>query len=116
MYLLLVILHGQDEWEEAVGVLIKRSLSRVVVLEGSGMGRTTTRNLALRPSFSREIWKHMQTERQRAWVGLSIVKDLETADEIIEEIEEITGDLTNPRTGIICVIPVAGTTVVDSGS
>lgn len=106
MYLLLIILHSEDEWERVAELCIRRSHARVMAFEGSGVGRTTARKLFSEPSFSPDIWKHLETKRQWAITGFAVMPDLETAREVIAEIETITGGLEKPSTGIVAAIPL----------
>jgi hypothetical protein len=106
MHLVITIIHSEHMLEGIAGVLTQHSVSRVMVFDGSGFGRDTTLKLHSSPSFGFEIWHHLQSERQNAWVVLSIIADLSEFDLLTTEVERITGNLNNPHTGIICAIPI----------
>ncbi len=107
MYLLLIILHSEDEWERVAEICIRRSNARVMAFEGSGVGRTTAKKLFSQPSFSPEIWKHLETKRQWAVTGFAVMPSLAAVREAIAEIESVTGGLTKPGTGIVAAIPLS---------
>lgn len=106
MYTMMVILHDRDHCEQIASLLMQASGRSLVRFEGTGFGRTTAKRLFSYPSFSANLWKHLRTRRDKTWVFLTPVPDLATVDRLIEEIEEVVGGLTKPRTGIVCVIPV----------
>ena len=107
MRLILAIIHGEHELEAVSNILIHHSISRVMVLEGTGIGRDSTLKLRSQPSFGFEIWRHLQSERQNAWVLLSVIDENIDFIELVKEVEEITGELSKPHTSIICTIPIS---------
>ncbi len=106
MHLILGIFHSEQELEASIGILMMHSISRVMVFEGTGIGRDTTLNLRVEPSFSLKIWRHLQSKRQAAWVAISVIDEISTFDLVKEKIEQITGSLDAPRSGILSVIAV----------
>lgn len=107
MHLMLVILHSEDHFERASEICLRFSPFRVMAFEGSGVGRTTARKLFSEPSFSPAIWKHLETKRQKAWVGFALARDIETVHLITAEIELVAGDLSKPRTGIVAAMNIS---------
>jgi hypothetical protein len=91
--------------------MIKLAENRVIVFEGCGFGRTTALKMHQHESFGFEIWRHIESARQKAFVAFVLVKDMDTVEWIIAEIDRIAGGLEKPGTGIVCVL-----NVLDPGS
>lgn len=88
-----------DRWEE-IGV------SGVTILESTGLGRL--RRAALRDDISimpslRDIFSSREVPHRTL---LSVVDDQEKVDQMVNSAQEIIGDLHDPSTGFMFVVPV----------
>lgn len=87
-----------DAWEE-IGV------SGVTILESSGLGRlrrATRDDLPLMPSL-RDILASREVPHRTL---LSVVEDQETVDKMVVAVQQTVGDLNQPDTGFLFVVPV----------
>ena len=90
------ILHA---WEEA-------GVTGVTILESSGLGRMRRGGLRddmpLFPSFS----ELLEGEEIHHRTLLSVVKDQAMVDEMVRLAQEMAGDLDEPNSGFLFVVPV----------
>jgi len=88
-----------DAWE-ALGV------SGVTILESTGLGRFRQHgmreDMPLMPSLS----DFFQQDEIRHRTLLSVVKDQELVDRMINAVKDISGDLDQPNSGFLFVVPV----------
>jgi nitrogen regulatory protein PII len=88
-----------DAWE-ALGV------SGVTILESSGLGRYRQlgmrEDMPLLPSLS----DFFQEDEVRHRTLLSVVKDQDLVDRMINAVKDISGDLDQPNSGFLFVVPV----------
>lgn len=88
-----------DAWE-ALGV------SGVTILESTGLGRIRQHgmreDMPLMPSLS----DFFQQDEIRHRTLMSVVKDQELVDRMITAVQDISGDLDQPNTGFLFVVPV----------
>jgi nitrogen regulatory protein P-II 1 len=105
-YLVVLIVDDPDEcspildrWEE-IGV------SGVTILESTGLGRL--RRAALRDDISimpslRDFFSSREVPHRTLF---SVVKDQNTVDQMVNAAQDIIGDLRDPSTGFMFVVPV----------
>lgn len=88
-----------DSWED-LGV------TGVTILESSGLGRLRREglrdDLPLMPSL-RDLF---QSQEVRHRTLLSVVADQEQVDQMVQAAQAVIGDLDDPHTGILFVVPV----------
>lgn len=88
-----------DAWE-ALGV------SGVTILESSGLGHLRKlgmrEDMPLLPSLS----DFLQQDEIPHRTLLSVVKDQEMVDKMIKAVQDIAGDLDQPNSGFLFVVPV----------
>ncbi len=88
-----------DRWEE-IGV------SGVTILESTGLGRI--RRAALRDDISimpslRDLFASREVPHRTLF---SVVPDEEKVDQMVDAAQDIIGDLRDPSTGFLFVVPV----------
>jgi nitrogen regulatory protein P-II 1 len=88
-----------DEWENA-------GVTGVTIYDSSGLGRlrrgSLRDDLPLMPSLS-EI---LQGEEVRHRTLLSVVKDQQMVDNMVDIVQRVIGNLDQPNTGFLFVVPV----------
>jgi len=89
-----------DAWE-AVGI------NGVTIFESSGLGRVRQAgmrdDLPLMPSLS-DLFKRTETRHRTLF---TVTKDQEKIDAIVEATQSVVGDLEQPNTGLLFVLPVS---------
>ena len=89
-----------DAWEAA-------GISGVTILESSGLGRVRQSgmrdDLPLMPSLS-DLFKRAETRHRTLF---TVVKDQAKIDALVEATQSVVGDLEQPNTGFLFVLPVS---------
>ncbi len=89
-----------DAWE-AAGII------GVTILESSGLGRVRQAgirdDLPLMPSLS-DLFKRAETRHRTLF---TVAQDQEKIDALVEATQSVVGDLEQPNTGILFVLPVS---------
>jgi nitrogen regulatory protein P-II 1 len=108
MFIVLLVLNDPEltdllleSWEEA-------GVSGVTILRSSGLGRTRRRielrdDIPLIPSLKSLI----ESEETYSRTLFSVVPDEALVDRLIAATTKVVGDLSQPGTGLLAVIPVA---------
>ena len=89
-----------DAWEAA-------GITGVTILESSGLGRVRQAgmrdDLPLMPSLS-DLFKKTETRHRTLF---TVTKDQEKIDALVEATQSVVGDLEQPNTGFLFVLPVS---------
>ena len=108
MYFLLFVLNDTSKCDDLLFGWEDAGVKGVTILPSSGLGRVR-QNLGLRddmpmfPSLS-DILEHTE---KLSRTFFTIADSDEMVDKILENTEKEVGDLNNPNTGILIVMPVA---------
>ncbi len=106
MFLVLLVLHKNDQLEEVLDAWDQTGVGGITILPSTGMGRirysALNEAMPIIPTLE-DLLEH--TERLNRTI-FSIVKGQEMVDKLVEATESVTGDLNNPNTGILVVLPV----------
>lgn len=88
-----------DAWEEA-------GVSGVTIMRSTGLGRI--RQAALRDDMPMmpSLQDLFENEEVQHRTLLSVVDSQEMVDKMVAAVQDITGDLDNPHTGFMFVVPV----------
>ncbi len=105
-YLVVLIVDDPDHCPAVLHAWEQAGVTGVTILESSGIGRlrqgSLREDLPLLPSLS-EIF---EGEEIRHRTLLSVVKEQEMVDEMVRLAQEVIGDLDQPHTGFLFVVPV----------
>ena len=89
-----------DTWEEA-------GIRGVTILESSGLGRVRQagirEDIPLMPSL-KDLFKHTETHHRTLF---TVIKDEGQIQNIVEATQSVVGDLEQPNTGFLFVLPVS---------
>ncbi len=88
-----------EAWE-AVGVI------GVTILESTGLGRLRRAGLRDDLPLMPSIRDLLQTREVHHRTLFSVVEDQETVDKMVDAVQEQIGDLSQPHTGFLFVLPV----------
>jgi hypothetical protein len=107
MFLILFVLHDNGIFNEILTAWDEAGVSGVTILPSTGLARLRS-SLALRddmPIFpSLEDFEDRQENQNRTL--FTVVPTEEMVDKVVAATQEITGDLNQPNTGILVVLPV----------
>jgi nitrogen regulatory protein PII len=105
-FLVVMIVDDPDKCPEILDAWNEIGVSGVTILESSGLGRL--RKAALRddiPLIPR-LEDFLSSREVHHRTLLSVVKDEEVVERMVQAVQEITGSLDLPHTGILFVLPV----------
>lgn len=108
MNLILFILHEPSKLRAVMEAWNNAGVCGITVYASSGYKRITSSDILrddLPLIFNIEDLSKDEEKTNRTLI--SIVKDDATVDRVVEATQQITGDLDNPNTGILTVIPVS---------
>ena len=105
-YLVVMIVDNPDDSAEILDAWEALGVPGVTVLESTGLGRL--RRAAMQDDFplmpSLHDLLHQSEIRHRTL--MSVVKEQEMVDKMVAAAEKITGNLDEPHTGFLFVVPV----------
>lgn len=108
MYLILFVLHNPDMTEDLLTAWEASGVRGVTIFPSTGLGRMRQRgplwdDLPLIPSL-RDLFRHQTEEFSRTF--FSVVEDEALVDRVLAATEGVVGDLEQPDTGVLMVIPL----------
>ncbi len=108
MFLILFVLHDPDKLDDLLTAWEDSGVGGVTIFPSTGLRRHKTKSalrddLPLIPSLE-DIMEHMVNFNRTL---LTLVKDQEMVDRILQATESVVGNLSTPNTGIMAVLPVA---------
>jgi len=101
------VLDNEDHCGKVLDAWEKAGIRGVTIMESSGLGRVYKAglrdDLPLMPSLS-DLFKNTETRHRTLF---TVVKSQEQIDAIVEATQSVVGDLEQPDTGFLFVIPVS---------
>lgn len=105
-YLVIMIVDEPDDCPDILNGWQEAGVSGVTILESTGLGRLQRGgfldNLSIMPSVRDLIGQREEHHRTL----LSVVEDKATVDKMVEIVKNRIGDLDEPHTGFLFVVPV----------
>ena len=107
MYMIYFVLHDPNRLKDILEAWEKAGVGGITVLLSTGLKRLKAddvlrEDLPLIPSLEDLIQQEERTNRTL----FTVVKDDEMVEKVVQATQSITGDLNNPNTGILTVLPV----------
>lgn len=107
MFMILFILNDPDQCQTMLKAWDEAGAPGVTVLYSTGLGRVRAKlglndDLPLMPSLE----DFFQEEENMHRTFISIVRERMVVDRIIQATESVLGDLNQPNTGILVILPV----------
>ncbi len=108
MHLILFVLHDPDKLMDLLDAWDNAGVSGVTVLPSTGIGRLRSsdmlrEDIPLIPNLEELLQLREKTNRTL----FTLVEGQDMIDRVVKVTEEIIGDLDEPNTGILTVIPVS---------
>ena len=107
MYLILFVLDNPDKLEDLLNAWEEAGTRGATVLVSTGMNRMLNRGLRddipLMPGLD-DFYKRVEDYHRTLF---TIVKDDSVLQKIVEATQSVVGDLNQPNTGILVVLPTA---------
>jgi len=107
MLMVMLILHDPDKLQDVLDAWEEIGVSGATILHSTGLGRTRTNpgiwdDLPLMPGL-RDFFEH---EEYFSRTIFTIVPDEAMAEKVVDATCQVTGDLTQPDTGLLAVLPL----------
>lgn len=107
MYMILFVLHDTEKLEDVLDAWENNCVGGITILASTGLNRFRKHHalrddLPLIPSL-RDILTHEESLNRTL---MTLVKDEETVEKVVQATIKITGELSNPNTGVLAVLPV----------
>jgi len=108
MYMILFVLHDTSQLEDVLTAWEQCGVGGVTILPSTGLVRfrqygPLRDDLPLFPSLD-DVMAHVQNSNRTL---LTIVENDERVERVVAATQEVTGDLSQPNTGILAVLPLA---------
>jgi nitrogen regulatory protein P-II 1 len=107
MYLILFVLDNPDKLEDLLNAWEKTGTGGATVMVSSGMNRMLNRgfrdDIPLMPSLD-DFYKRAEDYHRTLF---TIVKDDAMLNKIVDATQSVVGNLNQPNTGILVVLPTA---------
>lgn len=108
MYMILFVLNNPDQLNDLLNAWDETGVGGVTILPSAGLGHIL-KNYGLRddlPLFP-SLGNLMEHEEMLNRTLFTLVENDEMVDRIVQATQKITGDLDQPNTGIMAVLPIA---------
>jgi len=105
-YLVVLIVDNPDDYHPILSAWEELGITGVTVLESTGLGRIKKAglndDLPLMPSLDDFLGVREEPHRTL----LSVVKDQDQVDKMVDSAQQVIGNLDDPHTGFLFVVPV----------
>ena len=107
MFMIMLILNGPEQCQDVMNAWDAAGAAGVTILRSTGLGKIRKKiglneDLPLMPSLE----DFYQQEENLHRTLITIVRERPIVDAIIKATQDILGDLNQPNTGILVVLPV----------
>jgi len=106
-FMVIFVLDDMDQCQDILDAWEAAGITGVTILESSGLGRVRQAgmrdDLPLMPSLS-DLFKRTETRHRTLF---TVTNDQEKIDAIVEATQSVVGDLEQPNTGFLFVLPVS---------
>jgi len=106
-HLVVFVLDKPDQCKDVLDAWENAGIRGVTILESSGLGRVRSAgirdDIPLMPSLS-DLFKHTETHHRSLF---TVIKDEEQIQAIVKATQSVVGDLEQPHTGFLFVVPVS---------
>ena len=107
MLMVMMILHDPDKLQDLLDAWEAIGVPGATILHSTGLGRTRTNpgmwdDLPLIPNL-RDFYEHDEYFGRTVF---TVVPDEAMADKVVEATNQVTGDLDQPDTGMLVVLPL----------
>jgi nitrogen regulatory protein PII len=106
MYFVLFVLNDPDKMEPVLDAWEHAGVGGVTIMHTSGLGRLRKNlfndDLPLIPSLG-VFMEHLEEMHRTLF---SVVSSMEIVELLVKATQEVIGDLENPETGLLVVLPV----------
>jgi nitrogen regulatory protein P-II 1 len=99
--LLIAVINREEKLDEILSGFLELGVSGATILESEGMGRVVSHDI---PIFA-GLGQLAALSRPRNQTIFTVLHD-DKVEEVIAMLQEITGDLEAPATGIVVTLPV----------
>jgi len=100
--LLIAVINREEKLDEILSGFLELGVSGATIIASEGMGRVVSRDI---PIFA-GLDQLAAFSRPQNQTILTVLRD-EKVDEVIAMLQEITGNLEDPATGIVMTVPLA---------
>jgi len=107
MFLILLVLNNIDQCQDVLDAWDAAGAPGVTILPSTGLGRIRAKtglheDIPLMPSLE----DFLQQEENLHRTLIAIVRGRELVDRIVQATQAVLGDLNQPHTGILVILPV----------
>ncbi|RKX77380.1 MAG: hypothetical protein DRP87_09395 [Spirochaetes bacterium] len=102
MKLLVFVLNREELLDEVLAAYVEAGIPGATILDSEGMGRFLTYEVPLFADFK----EFMKGNKPYNKTIFSVIENEENIPRLIELLESICGDLSEPGTGIVFTLPV----------
>ncbi|MEW5869365.1 MAG: hypothetical protein AB1894_08825 [Chloroflexota bacterium] len=105
-YMVVLIVDDLDDCPSILDAWERLGVSGVTIFESTGLGRVRRSGLRDDLPIMPSLHDIMGTREVPHRTLLSVVESLEVVEKLVAAAQEIIGDLNNPHTGFLFVVPV----------
>jgi nitrogen regulatory protein PII len=107
MFMIMFILNDPDRCQDVLDAWEAAGVAGVTILRSTGLGRIRakmglTDDMPLIPSLD----DFFQTDENLNRTLVSIIREKSVVDRVVQATQSVLGDLNQPNTGILVVLPV----------
>jgi nitrogen regulatory protein PII len=105
-YMVLLVLDDAERSHDLLDAWEKAGAGGVTVWESTGLGRIRQAGLRDDVPLMPSLAELLRQEEERHRTLFTVVKDEAMVDRLIEAVTEVAGNLNEPNTGVLFVLPV----------
>ena len=106
MFMVMLILNDPDACQEVLDQWDKAGARGITILPSTGLGRIRAKGLLEDVPLMPSLQDFLQQEENLHRTIITILQDRPLVDAVIAATQSLLGDLNQPNTGILVVLPV----------
>jgi nitrogen regulatory protein P-II 1 len=108
MYLIFLVLDNPSMLDEVLTGWTEAGVSGVTVIESTGVQRLRERAVEQTVPMFLGFSRLLRSDQYNHYTLLSVIPDMAAAQRVVDATQDVVGDLSQPHTGILFVVPVSG--------
>ncbi|RPI27322.1 MAG: hypothetical protein EHM70_17995 [Chloroflexota bacterium] len=105
-YLVVLVVNSIDQWPPVLDAWEKAGAPGVTILASTGLGRVRRAGLLEDMPLFPSLQDLFENDEVHNRTMLSVVEDQESVDRLVKATMQVTGNLDDPHSGFLFVVPV----------
>jgi nitrogen regulatory protein P-II 1 len=108
MYVIFLVLDNPSMLDDVLASWAQAGVSGVTVLESTGIQRLRAKAMEQTVPMFMGFSRLLRSDQYNHYTLVSVIPDMSTAERVVGATQAVVGDLSQPHTGILFLVPAAG--------